>query len=267
MAKEFSYTFYKTTTEAWDAMYQALYCAQKSILWEVYILIDDEAGNRFIDVLCEKARTGIETKIILDAVGSFVLTKTAEKKLVASGVEVVWYNRLYPEWSISKWFSRLWVRNHRKILIIDEGLAFVGGVNVELPSQSWDDLHVRLQGRIVRPLLRAFAKSYIRSGGAWHKVKQFLHPHLTQGLQELRTGINFIRHSPGFPLQQSSIRKFYLRSLAMAKKSFTLLTPYYVPDKKFLQLIYRARKRGVKVSILLPLRPDHKFLEYMAQTF
>ena len=120
MNKPFSYQFYRTTAEAWDAMYQAILVAQKSIFWEIYIFIDDEAGGRFIEALCEKAKAGVEVKIVVDAIGSWGLSSLAQARLVGSGAEVLRYNRTHPELALGKWFNRMWRRNHRKLLVVDE---------------------------------------------------------------------------------------------------------------------------------------------------
>jgi len=264
----FSYQFYHTTTEAWDAMYQAILTSQKSIYWEVYSLIDDAAGERFIEALCAKASSGVEVKIIIDAVGSFGLSGAAESRLRLAGAEVMKYNRLNLGWSVPAWINRLWKRNHRKVLLIDDEIAFLGGVNIEAPASEWYDLHLKITGKVVRPLLRAFAKSYVRSGGDKREVRQFLHPKLTGGLTEWRQKINFIIHSPTTTLAGGSLlRRVYHGALELARESFTLITPYYVPDKKFLQLIARAKRRGVKVNIILPYRTDHRLMHYLSRTF
>jgi cardiolipin synthase len=264
----FDYIFYNTTLTAWDAMYQAILDAKNSIFWEVYILNADKVGERFVKALCDKANEGVKVKIIVDTIGSLHFSRVAERQLKNAGVQFFWYNRIYPEWRIDKWIRRVWFRNHRKVLLIDEHIAFVGGVNIDTASAEWDDIQLRIKGEVIKPLLRGFAKSFVQVGGDRREVRRFLHPRLLQGFQKIREHINVFFHSPSrFPLKTSRLRRFYLRSLRKAKKSFTLLTPYYVPDKRFLYLVRQAKKRGVQVSILLPLRPDHKLLEYMVQAF
>lgn len=262
----FSYQFYQTTTEAWDAMYQAILAAKKSIYWEVYIFIDDMAGARFVDALCAKAAEGVDVKMILDSLGSRSLSPLALARLRGAGVEVLWYNKLYPELHLGKWFDRLWERNHRKVIILDEQTAFLGGVNVSAEFGDWYDLHLKLQGKVVRPLSRGFAKMYLRCGGEREKVSHLLHPKLTVGMEDWRKKFNFVLTSPiysGF----SPLRRMYFRGLALAKESFSLLTPYYLPDINFLRLISKARSRGVKVNLFLPVRSDYKILDWIARGY
>ncbi|MFH1292267.1 MAG: phosphatidylserine/phosphatidylglycerophosphate/cardiolipin synthase family protein [bacterium] len=267
MDNTFSYQFYSSTITAWQAMYQAVLGAYKSVYWEIYTFIDDEAGNRFIDLLCDKATQGVDVKIIIDAVGSYSLSQLAICRLKNAGVEVLVFNKLSLDFSLKKWWSRIWLRTHCKILIIDEEIAFVGGVNVQHHTEEWDDLHLRLTGRVTRPLSRYFAKKYIRCGGRRKNVRHLMHPKLTKGIGEFRDRIRFIMHSPLHSYQRSPFRGFYRHALSIAKQSFTLLTPYYSPDPKFLELIYRARKRGAKVNIIMPYKSDLRLMQYMARAF
>ncbi len=266
MVKPFSYQFYKTTPAAWDAMYEAILAAQKSIYWEIYIFVDDEAGGRFVDVLCDKAKLGVEVKIVIDAMGSWALSRLAEARLKGAGVEVLHYNRLHPELALGKWFYRLWRRNHRKILIVDEEIVFLGGVNVEYKSVGWDDIYLRVTGTITKPLLRSFAKTYIKAGGNKSRIKHLLHLYKDNPLEILQKKITFIFHSPLYQ-QMSPFRRLFRQGIAAARESVNVLTPYFVPDPFFLRLIAKARKRGVKVNLFLPLRPDYKIMEWLSRAY
>lgn len=263
---DYSYQFYKTTSEAWDAMFESLKSATKSIYWEVYIFIDDEIGNKFLEILAEKARAGVIVKMIIDAYGSAEFSASAEKFCTKAGVEVLRYNRMYPELKIWSWIYRLLHRNHRKVLIIDEETVFLGGVNVRAHFQNWGDLYMKISGRTTRPLLRGFAKSYISSGGNRKNVLHLLHPKIANVIPVLKQKLKFIMYSASSaPIPRS--KQFYLQAISMAKESVNLLTPYYVPDIQFLRAMALAKKRGVKVNIFLPLRPDLKIMELLARTY
>lgn len=262
---QYSYQFYNSTQAAWDAMYEAILCAQTSILWEVYIFLDDEIGVKFIKALVNKAKAGVQVKLIFDAFGSLRFSTAAEKYFKNTGVELLWYNPLFPSIKIFSWLSRLMRRNHRKILIVDEADAFLGGVNINYAYRSWPDLFVRIKGRVVHPLLRGFGKSYISCGGDKTNVKKYLHPKLA-GWKEYKEKIQFLLHSHKFQ-KESAVRKWYIKALATANQTVNLVSPYFVPDKKFIKAIARARARGVKINLYLPLRPDHKFMELLARWY
>lgn len=267
MKKFFSYKFYDSTVSAWQAMYRSVLGAYKSVYWEQYTLVDDQTGNNFIDLLCQKAKQGVDVKIIVDAVGSLSLSQLAINRLKASQVEVLIFNSLMPDLKLKRWWSRLWLRSHCKVLIVDEETAFVGGVNIQHDMGEWDDLHLRLTGKVVRQLLRYFGRKYLKAGGERKNVRHLLHPKLSQGLDEWRQKVKFVVHSPDYRHQRSPLRRLYSQALMAAKESFNLLTPYYSPDPRFLEMIYRASKRGVKVNIIMPYQSDVSLMHYMARAF
>lgn len=266
MLNDYSYQFYNTTATAWDAMLQALLAAKKSIYWEIFIFVDDGAGSRFVDALVDRAKAGVEVKLVIDGFGSFNFSVEAEKRLRSAGVEVLRFNALYPEIRMGRWFARLWFRNHRKVLVIDESTVFLGGVNIHIDFRDWDDLYLKMTGMVVRPLLRGFARSYIAAGGARQNVRSLLHHKLPDNWRELKAKFKFILHAP--LLSPSRLpKKMYLQALADAKVSVNFLTPYFIPDWHFLRAIAAAKKRGIVVNIFLPVRPDHKFTWLIARAY
>lgn len=265
--EDFSYKFFNTTTSAWEAMKQEILIAKKSVYWEVYTLVDDAAGRPFVDLLCAKAKAGLDVKLIVDAIGSFYLSKPARQKLKSAGVKFLTFHSLKPDLALQNWWRKIWHRTHRKVLIIDEATVFIGGVNVSMAAADWYDLHLRLSGKIVLPILSGFAQTYIRAGGDKKEVAHLLRPKLFFGLDDLREKINFIFHSPLQTVRKSPFKTFYKQALETAKEKFNLLTPYYVPDRQFLELVSRAKRRGVKVNIIMPWKTDIRLMQYMAQMF
>lgn len=261
-----NYQFYNTSPAAWEAMYQAILGAQESIFWELYSLVDDKAGQRFVDALCNQAAQGIEVKLVLDAIGSRDLSAYSYWRLVSAGVRVVWHNKLRLDLP-SRFLKRLWHRNHRKLLIIDEEKVFLGGVNVQGQAADWYDLHLflRMWPGEINILLRSFAKSFVRANGKPEEVQQFLK---LRQKKNLDSKIGFIINSPAYNLRHPfSLRRFYWQAIKNAKENFNLVTPYYSPDTRFLQLLNRATKRGVKADIILPWMPDHRFMQWVAHAF
>jgi cardiolipin synthase len=264
--ENFTYQFYSTTLSAWDTMYEALLNATASIYWEIYIFWDDKVGKRFVELLCEKARNGLRVKLVLDTIGSRLMSRRSIGELRAAGVEVLWYNTISPEWRFGRWINRLWRRNHRKVLIIDEKTAFIGGVNIAFSATDWYDLHLRIEGEVIRPLLTDFARTYTSSGGSKEEVEKFLTSEFIKNSPKDEV-ITFINSSPYFHRTHRFLKKFYIKAVNSAEKEFTIITPYYIPHRRFLRAIGRARKRGVMVNIITPVRSDHRLLDYMASYF
>lgn len=266
--REFAYKFFSGTQEAWDDMYRAILEAKKSVYWEIFAIGNNEIGEKFIGLLEQKAKEGIIVKIIVDDLGSFSLSSLQQNRLYLAGSELLIHNKIFKfEFNLYKWFKRIWQRNHRKVLIVDEEIGFVGGVNIMVEEREWDDIHLRLEGRSVRPLLREFGRSYVTSGGDKKNVRHLLHPIKYKEFPSWKKKVNFIFHSPIFNREKSKLKNFYYDLIRSAKQSITLLTPYYLPDKKFIQLITEAKKRGVEISIILPDCPDYKFIQIAAQAF
>ncbi len=248
-------------------MYEALLSAEKSILWETYIFADDLSGHRFVDILCAKALSGVDARIVVDAIGSFDLSNKSLKRLRDNHVKILKHNDPWIfRWKLKEWLRRIWTRSHRKILIVDEEIAFVGGVNVENAASSWDDLQVRLTGKVVRQLVYRFYKYYVHSGGRKDEVRKWLKPK-REVLEKFKEKVKFILHYPVLFGRQSKFKSLYHRGLILAKESFTLVTPYYTPDLDFIRLIAEARKRGVKVNIISSQRPDVWIFKILGRIF
>lgn len=248
---------------AWEGMSEAILAAKTSIHWEIFAFLDDMAGKPFIELLCAKAREGVDVKLVIDALGSFYLSQKAVSQLQDAGVKVLFFNKLHPGFSLSRWWRRLWHRTHRKILIVDKEVVFIGGVNIIADSAKWQDLHLRLTGKVIVPLLYAFGRAYIRAGGNAQEVQDLLRPKLIKNLSNFKEKVRVILHSPLQATRKSPFKNFYKQALGNAKKSFTLLTPYYAPDKEFLNLVAKAHARGVEVHIITPWKTDEPILRHL----
>lgn len=248
------YQIYDNTQAAMDAMYQAILSAKKSVYWEVYAFVDDEAGKPFFDLLAEKSKAGLDIKIIVDSIGSYDLSGDRVKLLRLAGVDIRFFQERTKKFR--GWWKRLWTRTHRKILIIDEDVGFIGGVNIRQDMRDWLDIHVRLEGKVVRSLLRAFAKSYVICGGD----KKFVRHLLKYRFRLLHDRAEFVFDEPDEV--RSVARRNYSEALLKARERVILFSPYYFPDKKFLYALWRARKRGVRVDLLLPLRSDIRLMTF-----
>jgi len=255
------YKIYPTTHEAWDAMYRAISRANKSVYWEMYIFVDDEAGSRFFDILEKKASDGVDVKVIVDYLGSFGLSRKRAHSLKEKGVDLQFFHERKHRYR-GIW-TRFAARTHRKLLIVDEHIGFIGGVNVQKSMKDWLDIHVKIEGDAVRSMLRAFAKMYMICGGAKEHVKYLLKYkfRVAKGIDDLE----FIYDDSS--QTQSKTRKVYTEALLKARERVILFSPYYLPDKKFIEALWQAQKRGIKVDLLIPFRTDLRLATYAAYTY
>lgn len=253
--KESNFQIYSTSQEAWDAMFQAILGATKSIYWELYIFLDDEVGRPFFDVLENKAKAGVDVKLTVDSLGSFWLSKKRIQSLREAGVDLRFFHERKKRYR--GWWKSLWARTHRKVLVVDEETGFIGGVNIDKKMRDWLDIQVKITGKPVRSLLRAFAKNYLVCGGEKNKIKHLLKYKFRVG----QDGIDFVYDEPN--KTRSRVRKKYTEALFKARERIILFSPYYFPDKKFLHALWQAKKRGVRIDLLMPFRADIRFMAWV----
>lgn len=254
-----AYTIYDTTGQAWTAMYKAIENATSSIYWEVYIFVDDKVGTRFFDLLEEKAGQGVEVKLIIDYWGSFALSRKRVNRLKGKGIDVLLFQERKPRYKT--FWKRFSIRTHRKVLIIDQRLGFIGGVNIQKDMNDWLDLHMCIRGTVVKSLLRSFARLYVLSGGKKEKIRHILRSaRFRPGAQQDQTRMIYDQPRGRY----SRARKKYLEALRKASKQVILFSPYYFLDAQFLKALWKAKKRGVRVDLLIPLRTDLRLATYAA---
>lgn len=236
------YRFYTTSTKAWDGMFKAISEATKSIYLEMYIFLDDtKITHDFLGLLKDKARQGLEVIIIADAFGSHELSTNSINELKEAGVEFIFF---------SHWLSR----THRKILILDNKVAFLGGVNIEEKTRYWRDLQIKLSGKIIMPIIKSFAYAYKMAGGKRVSVLQYNDLSFPKRIQSwlVDTWSN-TQHS-------FFLSNYYRNKIIEAQKSIRIVTPYLIPPRWLLALLDNAVRRGVEVEIIMPQDTDYKML-------
>lgn len=236
------YRFYTTSNKAWDGMFKAISEATKSIYLEMYIFLDDtNITHNFLGLLKEKARSGVEVVIIADAFGSHELKTSSINELKEAGVEFLF-------------FSHLLRRTHRKILILDNKIAFLGGVNIEEKTRYWRDLQVRFSGKIIKPIIKSFAYAYKMAGGQKASILQYNDHSFPKIIQSwLVDNWSNTQHS-------YYLSNYYRTKIIGAQKSIKIVTPYLLPPRWLLALLDSAVRRGVEVEIIMPQDTDYRAL-------
>lgn len=241
------------------AMLTAITQAKQSICLETYILASDATGDRFKLALVERARAGVKVRLIYDAVGSFGLSEAWVADLRAAGIEVIAFN------PIALWRRRfnLSHRDHRKILVVDDEVAFTGGLNiandyapVEEGGVGWHDMHCQVRGPVVRDLARLFRRNWIRSGGTPY-------PPPPRGPSDLVAGSSFVRMLENtVRRRRATFRRTYLHVIRAARKSIRIENAYFLPDRGLRRAMIRAARRGVDVQVIVPGRSDVRVIEW-----
>ena len=218
--------------------------AQKSIYLESFILTKDPKTREFFNAIKQKAKEGIKVKIILDRLANLWYGSFEKEEFEKSGAEVLLFNR----W----WFYR----SHRKVLVIDEGVGYIGGVNVSGQYAKWIDLHLRMTGIFVKNLLRSFSRVYELAGG---KDAEVLKLRKSRKLFEARAKLYKAKSwlIERLPFKsRSDFRKYYRRKCQEANHKIVLATPYFVPHRWLIKSLKAAANRGVKIEVIVPEHTD-----------
>lgn len=234
--------FYTNSESAWEGLRRAIFNAEKSIYFEMYIFIDDTDESKVIlKLLSEKARAGVRVRMILDWFGSYELSKDAIAQLRDAGAELIFFKKI---------FRRL----HRKILIVDEQVGFLGGVNIHGSARRWSDLLIRVEGPIVRSLIWSFRRIYRSSGGKDSAILGYRRKALFGN-----TRIWMLEHVPF--IRKPRLRDNYIETIFKAEHEVIFVTPYFLPHRWMIDLLRGTVARGVKVEVIVPLTTDISFID------
>ena len=239
----------RTGREIFPAMIAAIGAAQKSIVLESYTYSDDKLGREFLLALVAAAKRGVKVRVLVDAMGSWLLPETFFLPLAAEGGEARWFNPL-----------RLWrfgVRNHRKLLICDGETVFVGGFNISAEyngdgvTSGWCDLGARVvNAEVARLLDISFEHLYKLAD---FRRKPLLRFRLFKRKRKGTISGNVLATYPG--RGASHFQMALYRDLATAR-DVRIVMAYFLPKRRLLRLLVRVAKRGGRVQLVLPAKTD-----------
>lgn len=249
------------------AIASAIDAAKHHVHVEYYIWENDQSGRRLRDQLIERAKSGIEVRVIVDGTGSHGAGPRFFKPLVAAGAEVYWFN---PVSLFTLRRRRADFRSHRKIVVCDGQVGFMGGMNMAdtqtaefTGDAAWRDTHVRFTGSTVRALQRVFVEDWAYSAD---KVLPFEPPYFPVH-DEIATGDVVQIVSSGPDLGVFAIHKMYFAAITQAVHRVWLTTPYFVPDDAILSAIVSAAMRGVDVRLIVPAKGDSRLVDLAARSY
>ena len=258
--------------DALNAMYDAISGANKHIHLQSYIIDDDDIGRKFKEILIQKAKEGVEVRLIYDDVGCWKLSKRFKNDLTDAGVELLCFSTVTFMTPISK----MNYRNHRKILVVDGRVGFIGGVNIAERYNSggifseWRDAHIRICGESVSSLQSSFLldRYFIVNQQFKRRKKYYPHIYLEKEATIKSEGSIYSQIITSGPDSDwASIMQCYLAAMSSAKKSIFIITPYFTPNESILDAIKIAALGGVEVSIMLPEKSDTKIAHWSTLSY
>jgi cardiolipin synthase A/B len=255
--------FYELGPNAFEAMLGSIRVARCHIHCETFIFRQDRLGRRFLDCLAERARAGVEVRLLYDAMGTHGLSRRFLRSYVEAGGKHSVFLPLNP-------FRRriqVNMRNHRKILVVDGNVGYIGGLNVgdeylgEVARFGlWRDTHLCVRGPAVAGLQRTFIEDWdfaaheALSGDAYFPAQKRQGPHLVQVIDS------------GPDREPKAIREMYFAAVLRARKRLWIASPYFVPDAGLLDALCLAANMGVDVRLLSQFHPD-KWIPFFAARY
>jgi cardiolipin synthase len=238
-----------------QAIFHAISQAKEAVLVQFFIIHDDRLGRRLRDLLLQKASEGVATYLLYDRIGSHSLPHSYVQSLRDGGVAVKAFA------TRSGWLNRFQVnfRNHRKIVVVDGILGFVGGHNVgdeymgeKPPLAPWRDTHVQVRGPVVACMQESFAEDWF---WAARELPQLILPQVYPDDGVL---CQMLASGPADAYETCSL--FFVEAIHASTERVWITSPYFIPDEAVLAALRLAVLRGVDVRILLPSRPDHRIV-------
>lgn len=243
---------------------QDLRNAKKSIMLQYYIFLDDKLGTEIADILKDKAREGLEVYVMYDHVGSFSASNNFFNSMREAGIKV------HPFFKVSfpQLANRINWRNHRKIVIIDDAIGYIGGMNIAdryvdgtEDGAAWRDTHFRITGDVVQSLFYSFAIDW-----------NFLNPHLS-GQYDFcpgdspctETGMQLVTSGPTDTW--NTLTLCFLKAISSATKRIYIQTPYFLPTDALMHALITAAISKIDVRIMIPRNSDSKMLKYASYSY
>ena len=247
-----SFALFVEGDELYETMLADIAAARTCVCMESYIFAADEIGWRFARVLAERVAAGVKVRLHLDAAGFlFWGNRKLKSWLRSQGIQL----RLFHRW---RWRDplRYNCRNHRKLLVVDEAVVYVGGFNIHRESsrvafgaERWRDTHVRLGDSVAHTAARLF-------DDFWNRRRR-------QSIME-QGAVNMLVPNVNRTCRQA-LHCLYADRFRSARQSIYLTTPYFVPDHRSQRKLRQAARRGVDVRLLVPHKSDHLLVQWAAR--
>ena len=236
--------------------------ATNHIHLEYYIFEEDEIGNIIIDKLIEKAAQGIEIRFVYDDVGSDLSYKVRSKLknagIMAKAIMPVYFPK----------FSKANYRDHRKIVVIDGTIGYVGGINVadryvnKKGQKYWRDTHLRIVGNAVHSLQIAFLLNWYYASNEKIGFSRNLFPRITTNSNHC---VQIAGSGPD--TDWASIMQAFFVAIGSATKRVWITTPYFIPNEPVLTALKTASLSGIDVQIIFPYTADSKVVHYASLSY
>lgn len=249
--------------EKFKQLFYDLENAKHTIYVQYYIFKSDKLSTQFMNILKSKAQEGLDVYLLIDGMGIRNMLLHDRKMLRESGVKL----GIFFPGMIIKINTHMNYRNHRKIVVIDKRIGYVGGFNVgdeyvsKGPMGYWRDTHLRIVGPAVNGLAWRFFLDFKFASDEY--TKGFTTEYFDKSIGDV--DINIVTSGPD--TKADSVRNGYEKLITNARKEIYIQTPYFVPDEGLLKCLKVAALSGVNVNIMFPAKRDHPFVHWASLSF
>lgn len=256
-------TFYTNGIDKFDALIEEIKKAKKYIHLQYYIFMDDSIGTTIKDLLIEKAKEGLEVRVLYDDVGSWTAKRKFYNEMAKAGIQVTPFLKV----AFPLLTSRVNYRNHRKVVVIDGEVGFMGGMNIAdrylqgVNGGVWRDSHFKLEGKAVHGLQTSFIIDWYASRSEFLVANKYFPTLKAQG-------DNLMQIATSGPVGEfKEIHQGIFQAITNAKEYIYIQTPYLIPTDAIMLAIQTAAMSGVDVRIMIPKKSDTTFVNIASQSF
>lgn len=251
--------------EKMKALFDDIENAKSYVNVQYFIIKKDIVGDAFLKLLIRKAMEGVEVRLLVDALGSRGINKELVRELKESGGQ---YAEFFPS-KFKLFNTKLNYRNHRKIVIIDNEIGYVGGFNIAREYVGlkrkfgyWRDTHLKIRGGSVLDLNARFLLDWRSATREKFNMEEvFMEEQEGSG----NIGVQIVSSGPDNTREE--IKHGFFKMITSAKKSIYIQTPYFVPDAPILEGLKMAAQSGVEVNVMIPCMPDHMFVYWATYSY
>lgn len=250
------YRIIDDTFQFYNLMLTDIAEAKEYIYLETYKFSNDHMGVRFRDALTRKAGEGVKIRLLIDSWGRGPVSESFFTDLIRLGGEVKFFEKIKINTDI---FTRGHRRDHRKILVIDDQVCYIGSANITGYNLNWRELNLRSEGE----LAVAFRKVFLENFNAFNP---FIITNKVTHTRKIRSGdFEIIRDVPSIQFQR--LRKRYTQLIRQAERSVVIETPYFLPGFLLRKAMIDASRRGVTVQVIMPKHSDLRMVDILRNKY
>ena len=250
---------FTTGSDKFESLLHDIAQAREFVHVQYFIIENDITGRRLIEMLERKAREGVKVRVLYDYVGSFYVRPRMLKRMRAAGIDV----HPFMELTFTQFFLRLNWRNHRKMVVIDGKIGYVGGMNIAdryvcgtSKERAWRDTHLRIEGEAVAALQYSFAIDW---DFTTRELLATPPKHFTASTGGSDNLVQMVSSGP--TSRWNNISYVFIKAITLAKRSLYIQTPYFLPSDALLKAMQVAALSGIDVRLMIPRTPDSVMLK------